>query len=62
MSDGTWINEDARAVICVGEVRVGQGKVSEQAFKDALQSHLTKFDKGLGTSEQGYLSDIGIQQ
>ena len=40
MNDGTWISEDARAVICVGEVHVGQGKVSEQAFKDALQSHL----------------------
>ena len=61
MSDGTWINEDARAVICVDEVRVGQGKVSEQAFKDALQSHLAKFDKGTRTSEHSCLSNIEIK-
>ena len=62
MNDGTWISEDARAVICVGEVHVCRGKVSEQAFNDTLRSHLAKFDKGTGTSEERYLSDIGIQQ
>ena len=61
ISKNTRISEDVRAVICVGEVRVGQGKISEQVFNDALQSHLAKFDKGLGTSEQEYLLDIGIQ-
>ena len=55
----TQISEDARAVVCVGEIHVGQGKVSEQAFNDALSSHLAKSDKGPRTSEQEYLSDIG---
>ena len=62
MSNETQISANVRAVICVGEVSAGQGKVSEQAFNDVLRSHLAKFDKGQETSEQSCLSSIGIQQ